>query len=31
MLGEQASLVKYSTPVLVNSAGKGKDSKKNKK
>jgi len=31
MLGEQASLVKYSTPVLVNSAGKTRDVKKNKK
>ncbi len=31
MLNDQASLVKYSTPVLINSAGKNKDSNKNKK
>lgn len=31
MLGEQGSLVKYSTPVLVSSSGKGNQAKKNKK
>ena len=31
MFGEQGSLVKFSTPVLVSSSGKGQQTKKNKK